>query len=137
MTRFLPWMYYTRKALSEPIIFDFFTKLRSAPEEGGKYKIAAAGFCWGGNWAFQISCKNTVFPEGEPLVDVLFAAHPGNLTDVEFNGVDVPVSVAIGTEDMGMKPPAQEHAIEIFKKREEKGELKYEFIQYEGAHHGM
>jgi len=115
-----PWLIQTRVSICKPRIFNFFSALRTSPPPfpTKALKIGAAGFCWGGYYAIQLchdSPSSRVAPYSEsssssnekiPLVDCAFTAHPSNVTvPNDIVDVSIPLSIAVGNEDMAMKGP--------------------------------
>ncbi|KAK0666920.1 dienelactone hydrolase, partial [Cercophora samala] len=58
-------------------------------------QIAAAGYCFGGRYAFRAANPASVLGGA----DVAFAAHPSLLTNEEISGIVAPVSVAAADRD--------------------------------------
>ncbi|KAM7213305.1 Alpha/Beta hydrolase fold, partial [Rhypophila decipiens] len=70
----------------------------------GVSKVVAAGYCFGGRYAFRMLAAGLG-------VDVGFAAHPSLLEDSEILAVTGPISLAAAEID-AMMPPARKTAIE-------------------------
>lgn len=68
---------------TDPILAKAVAYLRTT----GVDKIAAAGYCYGGRYAFRVLAAG----KG---VDAAFAAHPSLLEDAEIGAITRPVSVA-------------------------------------------
>jgi len=112
----LPFIFFTRQSICKPRIFDFFTALRTSPTPfpTPDLKIGAAGFCWGGLYTVLLAAdrpSSRVHAYGsadtlKPLIDAGFTAHPSLLKmprDIE--NVNLPLSMALGDEDLYMKAP--------------------------------
>ncbi|KAK0737168.1 dienelactone hydrolase family-domain-containing protein [Apiosordaria backusii] len=70
-------------------------------------KIAAAGYCFGGRYAFRVINSPSVLGGA----DVAFTAHPSLLTDGEISGIEKPVAVAAADVD-SLLTPAQRASLE-------------------------
>lgn len=105
-----------------------------------------AGFCWGGKYTFllcadtpssRVHCHESQLTAAtlQPLVDCGFAAHPSMVNvpaDVE--AVTLPLSVAIGNDDMAMKGPLIKQMEEILTIKK-KGDHEVNIMP--GAKHGF
>jgi dienelactone hydrolase len=134
--------------LQKPRIFNFFKALRTSPPPfpTNDLKIGAAGFCWGGYYtillAHDIPSSRVQRNESQassaalqPLIDCAFTAHPSMVTvpkDIE--GVNLPLSVAVGNEDMAMKGTLILQVKEILEVKK-KGD--HEVVIMPGAKHGF
>lgn len=120
---FIPFGIATRRAATEPRLLGWFRDLRREQQlgkAGGGLKIAAAGYCWGGPYAFMLAQRRpeTLIgldedddderegqgKEQTTLIDTAFVAHPASLAvpgDIPKYPM-VPVSVANGDEDAFM-----------------------------------
>lgn len=117
----LPWLYNTRLAATWPGTLAFFQALRTAPPPfespvPGDLRVGAAGFCWGGKRAVNLShdlpehrvvrheAQARGSEEPQPLVDAVFTAHPSML---ELPGdaikARIPTSVVVGDVDAVLK----------------------------------
>jgi len=127
MYHVVPWFVFNRPAVCKPRIFSWFTALRTSPPPfaTNNLKVGVAGFCWGGQYAFAL-CADTPSSRVhrhesqvnaakiQPLIDCAFTAHPSFVVvpaDVE--AVSIPISVAVGNEDMAMKGPQIKQMEEI------------------------
>lgn len=139
----LPWMISARSSVCKPRVISFFQALRTSPPpfQTSSLKIAAAGFCWGGQYAFALAAdtpSSRASSPGKPLqrlIDCAFTAHPSFVkvpADVE--AVTVPMSVAVGDEDMAMKGPLARQMKEIL---EVKKRGDHEVVIMPGAKHGF
>jgi dienelactone hydrolase len=144
----VPWIFSTRQSVVKPRILSFLTALRTSPPPfpTTNLKIGAAGFCWGGFWTIYL-CNN--FPSTrvvrhpdqssstalEPLIDCGFTAHPSSVSvPKDIDGVELPLSVAVGEEDMAMKGPLIQQMKDILEVKK-KGD--HEVIILPGAKHGF
>jgi len=106
----VPFLYFNSVGKAWPKIQSFFEAVRL--NEGSNLPIGISGFCWGGKHAFIIAQGQTA-PNGKPLIDAAFTAHPSFLKiPDEVVGVKKPISVAIGDKDNNIKPPQ----IEVIKR---------------------
>lgn len=144
----IPFFYRTRDAVCRPLVYNFFKALRTTPPPfpTNNLKIGAAGFCWGGYYTVQLSHdtpssrvhRNEVGGASQalqPLIDCGFTAHPSFITvpkDIE--PVNLPLSVAVGNEDMAMKGPLIVQMKEILEKKKA-GD--HEVVIMPGARHGF
>ncbi len=110
----------------------FFSALRTSTN----LPIGAAGFCWGGSLVTDFGDGRTA-PNGQPLIDAGFAAHPSNLAVPKaIEPLKVPYSVCIGDADHGM-PIEQVRKLENLLKGLQDMEGKWELVVVEGAIHGF
>ncbi|CZR54685.1 related to dienelactone hydrolase family protein [Phialocephala subalpina] len=150
LTFAIPWKMKSDIPKTSPVILKFFQDLRTSPPPfpTPNLKIGAAGFCWGGKHTFILSRdtessrvirhESQTASKGEamPLLDCAFTAHPSYLevpSDIE--AVKIPLSVAVGDEDMAMKGPAIKQMKGILDAKEEKD--KFEVVIMPGAKHGF
>jgi dienelactone hydrolase len=144
----LPWIVTTRRSICKPRIFSFFQALRTSapPFPTNNLKIGAAGFCWGGQYIVMLAhdtpssrvtrhssqlSSSTI----DPLIDCGFTAHPSMLNvpdDIE--KIKVPISVAIGNEDMALKTPLIQQMNEVLTVKL-KGDHEVNILP--GAKHGF
>jgi len=89
-------------------------------------KIAIAGYCWGGRYAFR-------FLAAGKGGDAAFAAHPSLLQDAEISAITKPVSLAYA-EDDSMLLPARRTEIEALLLPTNQF---YSTALYSGTHHGF
>jgi dienelactone hydrolase len=143
----LPWFFKNRPSVAKPRIFTFFQALRTSPPPfpTSNLKIGAAGFCWGGKYTIQLAAdtpsskvirheSQVSSPALETLVDCAFTAHPSMVSvpkDIE--AVTVPLSVAVGNEDMAMSGPLIQQMKAILEKKKD----DHEVIIMPGAKHGF
>jgi dienelactone hydrolase len=145
----IPWKISTRISITHPVVISFFQALRTSapPFPTANLKIGAAGFCWGGKHTMllaQDSPSSRVHRHDEsqtnsgtlePLIDCAFTAHPSYLgipTDIE--EISIPISVAVGDEDVQMKLPQIQQMKEILEAKKEGG---HEVVVFPGAKHGF
>jgi dienelactone hydrolase len=142
----IPWKINTRISVTNPLVISFFQALRTPPFPTNNLKIGAAGFCWGGKHTILLA-QNTPSSHVhqhesqlnsatlEPLIDCAFTAHPSYLdipTDIE--AIKIPISVAVGDEDVQMKPPQIQQMKEILEGKKDGG---HEVKIFPGAKHGF
>jgi dienelactone hydrolase len=140
----VPWFYFTREAISKPLITKFFQDLRSQPPPfpTERLKIGVAGFCWGGYYTVYL-CRDEDgtrvaspgSPEALPLVDCGFTAHPSFLTvpkDIE--GIKLPISIGNGDNDQFM---GRKNMLVLKDTLERKEDQSHEIVIYDGASHGF
>jgi len=129
-----PWLLRHREAVSRPVIEAFITEVRALP---GVEKVGVVGFCWGGRYAILAAQEPFSGKEGGKGVDAAYVAHP-SLCAIpgDFEGVCVPLSVALGEKDsyLGMG--------EVRKIEEAMGRKRWEgcegeVVVYEGQVHGF
>jgi dienelactone hydrolase len=145
----LPWIFKVRSSIAKPRVFNFFKAIRTSPPPfpTESLKVGAAGFCWGGYYTILLShdepssrvqrhkAQTTSAAALEPLIECAFTAHPSLVTvpkDIE--GVNLPLSVAVGNEDMAMKGPQILQMKEILEVKK-KGD--HEVVIMPGAKHGF
>lgn len=76
-------------ATLKPLIFNYHSAIRNAPETEG-LPLGSAGFCWGGRY-------NTLLCQEDDLIEVGFKAHPSNVKfPDDWAKVKKPFSVCIG-----------------------------------------
>jgi dienelactone hydrolase len=144
----IPWKMKTEIPATHPGVLTFFQTLRKSepPFPTNNLKIGAAGFCWGGKHAFilaqdkpetrivrhQSQIEST---KDMQLLDCAFTAHPSyiNLPD-DVESLTLPMSVAVGDDDMALKGPK---ALEMKKILEAVEGNKNEVIILPGAKHGF
>jgi dienelactone hydrolase len=143
----IPWIIRNRPAVAKPRIFSFFQALRTSPPPFStpSLKIGAAGFCWGGKYTILLAANTpssrvvrhesqASSPALQPLIDCGFTAHPSMVNvPQEIEAVTVPLSVAIGDEDMAMKRPLIQQMKEILEKKKD----DHEVVILPGAKHGF
>ncbi|KAI9678029.1 MAG: hypothetical protein M1817_005973 [Caeruleum heppii] len=137
LAHFIPFLLFNRPSVARPRVYSFLTALRSAPTTA-HLGIGVAGFCWGGKYAVELTHPTATTPDGKPLVDVAFTAHPSFVKvpeDVE--KVRRPLSIAIGTKDMVMNVKAIERVQDVLAGLEKKERVVSEVVVYEGAKHGF
>lgn len=126
----LPFFIINRQSVVQSRISKFLTGIRSDPATAG-LKIGAAGFCWGGKYAFLLAHDTSA----TSLIECAFAAHPSMLSvpgDVE--RVRLPMSVAVGDTDMALSVQGIRMLDEVLVK---KGRGDHEVVVLDGAKHGF
>lgn len=148
MTIGIPWKIKTRISATRGPILSFIQALRTVPPpfQTDNLKIGVAGFCWGGKHTILLAKDDLASRVHrhesqinsatlEPLIDCAFAAHPSYVdvpTDIE--AINIPTSVAIGDEDMGMKVELAQQMKAIL---EAKKDSIHEVNIFPGAKHGF
>jgi dienelactone hydrolase len=135
---FIPFLWFTRQAVCEPKIRTWMAGFRDTVErdsnngeKDGKM-IGAAGFCWGGKYAFLLSRRSAA---GGPLLDCAFTAHPSNLVlPVDAQMVASPMCVVVGDRDVLLPVGKVEQMKEVLEAEEGLG---CEVTVLPGAAHGF
>ena len=107
----------------DPIIAKAIAYARSQPNI---QKIAVAGYCWGGKYAFR-------FLAAGKGADAAFAAHPSLLEDSEVSSVTGPVAVAYAEDDSMLLPPRRLEIEALLVPTHQ----AYQTTLYSGTHHGF
>jgi dienelactone hydrolase len=129
----IPFIIRCRTSVVLPRVLSYFNFLRTTEP---LKKIGAAGFCFGGRYAILLSHFNDSkfkTPDGRPLVDACFTAHPSLLSipkDIE--QVQLPLSIAVGSKDMFM-PMNETKKVKAILEKKKNGEG--EVVVYDGAIH--
>lgn len=132
----IPYVIRNNYTKSMPKVTSWMNELRTS-DEGKKYPIGAAGFCWGGKHTINLA-QGFRTPSGENLIDVAFTAHPSNLeVPGEIEKVRLPLSIAQPEKDMSLKPEQYALFREILGGLEKSEGVKWECIEYKGATHGF
>ena len=143
----IPWKWTSGFATCKPRVLSFVQGLRTSapPFPTDDLKVGAAGFCWGGQHAIFLAAdtpstrvhrhesqKSTAL---QPLLDCVFTAHPSFLkVPQDIEAITIPTSVAVGENDMAMKPPAIQQMKQILEAKKT-GEHEVNIIP--GAKHGF
>lgn len=144
----LPWKYRTRYSVTQPRVFSFVKALRTSPPpfETNNLKIGAAGFCWGGRHTILLAAdtpSSRVYRHEsqvtsstlEPLIDCAFTAHPSSIeVPKDIEAVTIPISVAVGENDMAMGAKNIQQMKGIL---ENKKVGEHEVVIIPGAKHGF
>lgn len=125
-----PWLAKHREGVSEPIISGFVNAVKQVP---GTEKVGAIGFCWGGRYA--ILQTHAPRPQGSVGgVDAAYACHPSLLAiPGDFDDVNKPLSIAVGTKDSLLDQKSNEQIKEILDKKSIPTEVEF----YEDQIHGF
>ncbi|KAK0614550.1 dienelactone hydrolase [Immersiella caudata] len=110
-------------AVQDPIIAKAVAWAQAQPNIS---KVAIAGYCWGGKYAFR-------FLAAGKGVDAAFSAHPSLLLDSEVTAITKPVSVAYAEAD-DLLLPARRGELEGLLLGTGKA---YQTTLYSGTHHGF
>ena len=147
MSIIIPWFVRNRPGAAKPRIFSFFQALRTSPPPfpTSDLKIGVAGFCWGGKFTVLLAGnppssrvkrhESQISGQAiEPLIDCGFTAHPSLLSvPKDIDPVAVPLSVAVGNEDMALSGPLIQQMKEILEKKKD----DHEVVIMPGAKHGF
>ncbi|CAD0088925.1 unnamed protein product [Aureobasidium vineae] len=148
-----PFLKNDKARLVRPRVRKFFRKLQFS--HPGLF-VAAAGYCWGGQWAVEL-CKYddedycTLGSEDgcpPPLVVCSFTAHPSRLKlPIDIEMVRFPLSIAAAGVDQQIpiaKARQIEGILEVKTVKAKKDGLErdsvtyeHEFVLYEGVHHSF
>jgi dienelactone hydrolase len=134
----IPFFATNRQSVVMSRLISVITTIRTSPETSS-LKLGAAGFCWGGKYAFLLahdapSSRISIDGSLQPLIDCAFTAHPSMLSvpaDVE--NVRQPMSVAVGDTDMALSTEGIRTMETILKKKG--GD--HEVVILDGAKHGF
>lgn len=132
----VPYIYNTRFTVTFPRVRAFIAAVR----ENTSLPVFAAGFCWGGLHAVNLTHATSTTPSGKPLVDAAFTAHPSALTvPADLEKAHKPLCISNGTKDFVLNMKGVESIKEVFarKNEEEGGKGKFELNVVEGARHGF
>jgi len=118
-----PWLLKHREGVTKPLISSFIAAVRAEPGTG---KVGAIGFCWGGRYAILAA-------HGE--VDAAYACHPSLVSiPADFEGVEKPLSLAVGTKDSLLDTASIGKIQDIMAK---KTSLPHELRIYDDQVHGF
>lgn len=132
MMGIIPQKIFARFSVSMPQVESFVTALRES--EAANIPLGAAGYCWGGKHVVNL-CHGKTAKSGIPLIDAAFIAHPSHLAiPHEIEKITQPLSMAIGDNDLALKPAGVNQIKEILDRKED---LRSEVIIYPGARHGF
>lgn len=130
---FAPFLFFCRLAVTQPRVYKFFHDLRD--HEATSLPVGAAGFCWGGRFVFLLCSASEKAANSKNLIDCGFTAHPSTLVNpADANGVNLPLSVAVGDVDIVMPLKETEQVKQILAA---KGEDTHEVVILPGAKHGF
>jgi len=128
----IPQKIFARFSVSMPQVESFVTALRE--NEAANVPLGAAGYCWGGKHVVNLAHDKRV-GSGKPLIDAAFIAHPSHLAiPDEIEKVEQPLSMAIGDNDLALKPPGVNQIKDILDRKED---VRSEVTIYPGARHGF
>lgn len=132
MMGIIPQKTFARFSVSMPQVESFVAALRES--EAANIPLGAAGYCWGGKHVVNLAHGKTA-KNGKPLIDAAFIAHPSHLANPhEIENITQPLSIAIGDNDLALKPAGVNQIKEILDRKED---LRSEVTIYPGARHGF
>ncbi|KAI5256715.1 hypothetical protein E4T42_01383 [Aureobasidium subglaciale] len=134
-----PFLKNDKARLVRPRVYKFFRGLQSSHPD---LPVAAAGYCWGGQWVVEL-CMNDedCAVDVKPFVVCGFTAHPSRLkipTDIHM--VYYPLSIAAAGIDQQIPVVKARQIEDILKAKTAKMKdigIEHEFTLYEGVHHGF
>ncbi|KAI4845886.1 hypothetical protein E4T44_05371 [Aureobasidium sp. EXF-8845] len=134
-----PFLRNDKAHLVRPRVVKFFQSLQSSHPE---LPVAAAGYCWGGQWVVELcSNKEDYNVEGKPLVVCGFTAHPSRLTiPTDIESVVYPLSIAAAGIDQQIPKAKAKQIEDILKAKTAKTKdegVEHEFVMYDDVHHGF
>lgn len=116
-----PWLPKHREAVTLPIVEKFIDEIRKAP---GTKKIGTIGFCFGGRYSILMA---------HGKVDAAYACHPSLVgIPADFDPVNKPLSLAVGTEDSLLDNKSVDQIKEILSKKQDT-----EVVVYQDQVHGF
>jgi len=132
MMGIIPQKIFARFSVSMPQVESFVTTLRE--NELANVPLGAAGYCWGGKHVVNLAYGKRV-GSGKSLIDVAFVAHPSHLAiPDEIEKVKQPFSIAVGDNDLALKPPEVNQIKDILDRKEN---VRSDVTIYPGARHGF
>ena len=132
MMGIIPQKIFACFSVSMPQVESFVTAVRE--NETTNIPLGAAGYCWGGKHVVNLAHGKTA-KSGKPLIDAAFVAHPSHLAiPDEIEKVMQPLSIAIGDNDLALKPAG---VIQIKEILDRKVDVRSEVTVYPGARHGF
>ena len=134
-----PFLKNDKAHLVRPRVIKFFRSLQSSHPE---LPVAAAGYCWGGQWVVELcSNKKEYTVEGKPLVVCGFTAHPSRLKlPADIESVVYPLSIAAAGIDQQIPKAKAKQIEDSLKAKTAKTKdhgAEHEFVMYEDVHHGF
>lgn len=136
----VPFMYYNNPVKAFPECLRYARDVRAAmPPEG---KLGVAGFCWGGYQVTKLACEPVSEGGDKALVDAVFTAHPSALKAPDdvvaaIETFKVPYSCAVAEFDIQFDKKTSNKTEEAVKQKLGPEAGTYEFIVWEGCHHGF
>ncbi|KAF4628251.1 hypothetical protein G7Y89_g9897 [Cudoniella acicularis] len=144
----IPWKSKASIPITRPRVISFIQALRTSlpPFSTDDLKIGVAGFCWGGKHTVLLAkddpssrvCRHESQKNhkmDQRLIDCAFTAHPSYLeVPIDINAITIPISVAVGDEDMALKAPLIRQMKEILEAKEGQN---HEVHIMPGAKHGF
>ncbi|CAN8100510.1 unnamed protein product [Discula destructiva] len=105
-------------------------------------KLGIAGFCWGGFQVTKLAAEPLAEGGDKALVDAVFTAHPSALKAPDdfvaaIETFKVPYSCAVADFDMMLDRKLAAQTEEAVKQKLGSGAGTYEFVVWEGCHHGF
>lgn len=136
----IPFVYYNNPAKAFPECLRYARDVRAALPAGGK--LGVAGFCWGGYQVTKLACEPVSEGSDKALVDAVFTAHPSALKVPDdfiaaVETLKVPYSCAVAEFDFMFDKKTAQDTEDTIKKKLGAGVGTYEFVNWEGCHHGF
>jgi len=134
----LPFLKNDKAHLVRPRVVNFFRGLQASHPE---LPVAAAGYCWGGQWVVELCSNKEEYAANKPLVACGFTAHPSRLkipTDIE--AVTYPLSIAAAGIEQQIPKAKAKQIEDILKAKTAKTKdqgVEHEFVMYDDVHHGF
>lgn len=118
----LPFLYFTRRAVCQPRIFDFLKAMKR--NEANNLPIGTAGFCWGGQHVTALCHDQVKADDGGRLTVCGFVAHPSFLTfPTDIEGIVLPYSCAAAEIDQQMSAENAQKTKEILQAKTAKNKV--------------
>lgn len=138
----VPFLYYNNPSKAFSGCLRYAREVRTAMPSDGK--LGVAGFCWGGYQVTKLACEPVSEGGGDQkaLVDAVFTAHPSALKAPDdviaaIETLKVPYSCAVAEFDFQFDKKAANDAEKAVKEKLGAGVGTYEFVVWEGCHHGF
>lgn len=97
-------------------------------------RIGVTGYCWGAYGATRMASGKDTTPDGRPLIDAVYTAHPSEVKVDDFRDIQVPYSMVIGDVDFAMDIKQVKQVAEIL---EQNTKVASEVVVIPGARHGF
>jgi len=124
MATFGPWAGRHSEAVVKPLLEEFIKYIKADPLTG---KIGAVGFCWGARYVLLLAADGTI--------DAGVANHPAMATQADFEAINKPVQINVGTNDIFLPNETVEQVKSGL--MEQKPDLPTEINVFQDAVHGF